>query len=695
MSKKSTEVNIAAMYKELDKLIKAESDTKQILKTCNKIIHTKEGKQEITAMKIKVVCLIHMNQFEEAIKFISTTPEIQEHTVFEKAYCYYREQKLSAALETICETDVNDLRTLELKAQIYYKLGRYSECVPIYKKLMKECSDENEKERMTNFIAVNASLSMFENNKTHLNCDAETHEQFFNLACIKLGEGDYKAAKVLLEKAQHKVENYDDWDEDEVESELAPIKVQLAYTMQMLGKEEESLILYNQIIKMKPSDVALMAVTSNNIITINRETNMFDSRKRVKATAASGVENKLVHKQLKKIDLNRALIYMYSNQMEQCKDLLKSIKIKYEGEEMTYLIQAAMLCKEKSKAEAIVFLKNYMNQMDNDEMMGCKNTSIKLIIFQLLLQTDQIKEACDLLESMDTICYKPAAVSLLVTLYNKLQNEDAISDLFERAIDFNMQEKIRLWEEAKQTKIQLVKEDNRSLKLMMWKCSLFHLKKKQNQNAAKILENMLRLDPKNPKIIAQLIFAYSHINQDKAHNFCELLPSLEELSIDVDVDKLEASAIQPRYVKRVKEKEQLTVCGDFQGKGINKNKSHMVSEKGEQILKNKKKKKKKNPTPKNFQKGFVADPERWIPLRERSTYKKRRKDKRKIMKGPQGTASSNNAENQYDMSVKVAGSSQNVNQKQASTSSTPISSPKPTIVKTNKNKKKKKKNGRW
>ena len=36
MSKKSTEVNIAAMYKELDKLIKAESDTKQILKTCNK-----------------------------------------------------------------------------------------------------------------------------------------------------------------------------------------------------------------------------------------------------------------------------------------------------------------------------------------------------------------------------------------------------------------------------------------------------------------------------------------------------------------------------------------------------------------------------------------------------------------------------------------------------------------------------------
>merc|ERR1719376_1453730 len=546
-------------------------------------------------MKTKVVCLIQMNQFEEAIKFISTTPEIQEHAVFEKAYCYYREQKMSAALETISEADPNDLKALELKAQIYYKLGKYSECAPLYKKLMKQCSDDNENERMTNFIAVNASLSMFENTETNLNCEGDSHEQYFNLACIKLGEGHYEAAKVLLEKAQNKVEN---WEEDEIESELAPIKVQLAYTLQMLGREEESSVLYNQIIKMKPSDIAVMAVTNNNIITINRETNMFDSRKRAKAAAAPGVEKKLVPMQLKKIDLNRALVHLYSNKMDLCKDLLKSMKVKYGGEQLTYLIQAAMLCKEKSKSEAITFLTNYINQMKNDEDVDCeKMTNIKLVILQLLLQTDQTQEACKLLESMVEVCYKPASVSLLTTLYNKLQNEDAISNLFDRAIEYSMKNK----------------EDNRALKLMMWKCALFHLNKNKNQQAANVLENMLSLDPKNPKIMAQLIFAYSHISQDKAHNICELLPSLEELSIDVDVDKLEANAIKPRYVKRIKEKE--TVSGDLQGKNQSKSKGHVVSEKGEQALK--KKKKKKNRAPKNFQPDFVPDPERWIPLRER------------------------------------------------------------------------------
>lgn len=57
-----------------------------------------------------------------------------------------------------------------------------------------------------------------------MNCEGDSHEQYFNLACIKLGEGHYEAAKVLLEKAQNKVENSEDWEEDEIESELAPIK---------------------------------------------------------------------------------------------------------------------------------------------------------------------------------------------------------------------------------------------------------------------------------------------------------------------------------------------------------------------------------------------------------------------------------------------------------------------------------------
>jgi signal recognition particle subunit SRP72 len=38
----------------------------------------------------------------------------------------------------------------------------------------------------------------------------------------------------------------------------------------MQGKEKEAQTLYNSVLKNKPSDIGLVAVASNNLLTINR-----------------------------------------------------------------------------------------------------------------------------------------------------------------------------------------------------------------------------------------------------------------------------------------------------------------------------------------------------------------------------------------------------------------------------------------
>ena len=43
-----------------------------------------------------------------------------------------------------------------------YKLGRYTECMSSYIKLMRESSDDYDDERGTNLAAVQASMSMFD-----------------------------------------------------------------------------------------------------------------------------------------------------------------------------------------------------------------------------------------------------------------------------------------------------------------------------------------------------------------------------------------------------------------------------------------------------------------------------------------------------------------------------------------------------
>jgi hypothetical protein len=61
---------------------------------------------------------------------------------------------------------------------------------------------------------------------------------------------------------------------------------------------------------------------------------------------------------------------------------------------------------------------------------------------------------------------------------------------------------------------------------------------------------------------------------------------------------------------------------------------------GDELIQKKKHKKKKGKLPKNTDPDSTVDPERWLPKRERSYYRGKRKDKRKeIGKGPQGATS--------------------------------------------------------
>ncbi|CAF3344191.1 unnamed protein product [Rotaria sp. Silwood1] len=55
-------------------------------------------------------------------------------------------------------------------------------------------------------------------------------------------------------------------------------RVQLAYCLQQQDKNVEALTLYNDVLKSKPTDLAVIAVASNNLAVLNRDQNLFDSR---------------------------------------------------------------------------------------------------------------------------------------------------------------------------------------------------------------------------------------------------------------------------------------------------------------------------------------------------------------------------------------------------------------------------------
>lgn len=85
--------------------------------------------------------------------------------------------------------------------------------------------------------------------------------------------------------------------------------------MQVQGREKDAQAVYNSILKKKPDDVGLLAIASNNSIALNKDQNLFDSKKKIRNATTDGLQHKLTSRQRKEIAINQCLLSLYTNQV--------------------------------------------------------------------------------------------------------------------------------------------------------------------------------------------------------------------------------------------------------------------------------------------------------------------------------------------------------------------------------------------
>ncbi|KFV41157.1 Signal recognition particle subunit SRP72, partial [Gavia stellata] len=583
------------------------------------------SKDDVTALQCKVVCLIQNGNFKEALGVINTHTKVLTSDIiaFEKAYCEYRLNRIENALKTIQSASQQTDKLKELYGQVLYRLERYDDCLAAYRDLIRNSQDEYEEERKTNLSAVVAAQSTWEKVMPEdLGLREATYELCYNSACALIGQGKLNEAMKKLQKAEElcrqSLSEDSDVTEEDIEAELAIIHGQMAYIMQLQGRTEDALQLYNQIIKLKPTDVGLLAVIANNIITINKDQNVFDSKKKVKLTNAEGVEHKLSKKQLQAIEFNKALLAMYTNQADQCRKLSASLQSQSPEHLLPVLIQAAQLCREKQHAKAVGLLQDFADQHPANA------AEIKLTMAQLKIAQGSVTKACMILRSIEELQHKPGMVSALVTMYSHEEDIDSAIEVFTQAIQWYQQFQARtnyvccVFQPKSPVHLSLIRE-----------AANFKLKHGRKKEAISDLEELWKQNPKDVHTLAQLISAYSLVDPEKAKVLSKHLPSSDTMSLKVDVDALENSH-GATYVRKKAGK----LTGDNQQK-----------EQGTGDVK-KKKKKKKGKLPKNYDPKVTPDPERWLPMRERSYYRGRKKGKKKdqVGKGTQGSTTAGSSE---------------------------------------------------
>ncbi|KAJ7392451.1 Signal recognition particle core component [Desmophyllum pertusum] len=602
----ATSPSIPQLFTELDRFAKDGNYAK-----AQKIANKKKPDDK-EAFHCKVISLIHQSYFREAVDVINSAPKkgIDIELRFEKAYSLYRINKTQEALDILNAIDEPTQHEKELKAQVLYRLEEYRTCLDLYKDLIKNSQDEYGDERETNLAAVISAASQWGGlNMEDPGLREDTYELCYNSACLSLGQNDIETAQEKLKKAeelcQTSLQDDPDIAEEEIESEMGVVRTQLAFTYQLQGKNEDAQKLYNQVLKSKPNDLALAAVASNNVITLNKDRDVFDSKKKVKATTADGLEHKLTESQQRTMTFNRCLLLLYTNQFEACRSLISTLEAKYPESDFPCLMKASLLHREKHSDKAVETLKNYADSHDSTAM------NVKLTLVQLYLAQGNIRSACTTLRSIKDLAYKPGVVSGLVTLYSHLGDVSAAVEVLDDAVEHAQKNK----ELMRQTEVLSLMRENVAYKLE-------HGRAKE---AVDMLEKLHKEDPRDVKTLAQLIKAYSRLNPKKAEHYSEKLTPLDTASnTPVNVDELEMShsAMGSRYgrarVKQDTEMEKLT-------KDI--------------IVKRRQRKRKKGKLPKNYNSEVDPDPERWIPKRERTYYKgKRQKKGASVGKGTQGSA---------------------------------------------------------
>ena len=246
-------IDTSSQYAELKKLQQIQ-DYEKAAKLCNKILNI--APSDGTAFHCKMVCLLQMSKFQEVLKQMND-PGNQKYgdldLSFEEAYCHYRLNAASKALEVLDRqakaSKQESTKHKELRAQILYRLERFSECFEIYRDIIRNsmADDDFEEERMTNLAAVSANLEYGgEGQNTFPGQDSNSYEMVYNRACYHLAAerwdeacSDLKKSEELCKEASREDNEEDEDNIGDQDEETGIIRVQLAYALQMQDSGHE------------------------------------------------------------------------------------------------------------------------------------------------------------------------------------------------------------------------------------------------------------------------------------------------------------------------------------------------------------------------------------------------------------------------------------------------------------------------
>ncbi|KAJ9667019.1 Signal recognition particle subunit SRP72 [Coniosporium apollinis] len=582
------------------------TDHDEILSAANAVLKKSKGDPE--AQHVKAVALLKLDRFDDALRvFEAGGDALKERARLEFAYALYKSGRPEEAAE-VAGLDGAERGLRHLLAQATYRAEEFERAREVYGQLGgREAQTRGEENDVRiNAGAVDAQLEWagrgeLVQKKKPAREDLEAFETAYNAACGCIARGELGQGEVLLRRARDLCNALEELTEEEKVAEIMPITVQLVYVLCRLGKMEEAERLSSTIHIPDIPDLSTRHIAQVNALCSSAEpTNPYLSQRLFSNTPKLPASDRLFTYQSSTLRQNAYamdLLTLKTSGVAKSTSAFLSTQTDLPTSSSIATISvlnAAATANLQTGKAGIKAMLPLLEKRPND-------VGLVLTIIQLYLKDNNHGTALTLLttffnrlEASGTpadleIRYTPGLVGALVSLYS-LQGRSA-------TIRTELANASAYWQEHSQSG-----RPPSSLLRAAGSALLASQDPTDLRKAGEIFESLLETDPADRLATAGLIAAYATTAPEKitqAH--LDALPPVARLTADTDAAALEAAGVA----------RPPAALGPVSAK-------RAAPQKEKQ---NKAKKLRKSRIPKDFEEGKKVDPERWLPMRERSYYR--------------------------------------------------------------------------
>ncbi|KAJ5155189.1 hypothetical protein N7492_007992 [Penicillium capsulatum] len=617
-------------------------DHEEVIQSCDGALA--KAKSDITAQHIKIIALLKLDRFEDSLRVFETGGNaLKERAGLEYGYALYKSGRLEEATRALSHTSASRGAS-HLEAQVSYRAEKFRRAAEIYEELHRDTasSSHEENDLSINSWATDAQLqwigqSEYVRHERPSREDLESFETAYNAACLNIAKGAFAQGEVLLNRAKNICQTSEDLSPEDRASELLPITVQYLYVLIRQGKIEEADALIKDISVDNIPEFSTRKIARNNIALARQAAiNPYLLYKAIHETPDATNNDRLFDFQSNALVGNAhaadLLALKYDGMIRSTgKALSKSSYPSSEaGTNLLSVSNAAAHAKGQTGPKA---LKQILPLLERRP----KDLGLLLTVVQLYVNAGNTSSAITAVERSlrsfeesvsetdQDARFNPGLLSALISLYQLEGRKPQIRSTLAQAAAY--------WRGKPEPPASLLRAAATSL--------LHSDEPSDLSTAGDLFRSLYQQDPTDRVAIAGYVASQATLDYSRVESQLDRLPEVNELVADVDISALEATGIQPSASS--------TAAAAAAFAGARKRAAATKDDRAPKRVR-------KSRLPKDYDPAKKPDPERWLPLRDRSSYRpKGKKGKQRAAERTQGGVVSEKADDSAAQSQQKAG----------------------------------------